>query len=177
MLIYFYFCWLAVNTDMLAISTVLEVTEYDSNRTEIYIKQTNMLNLSTEGKHLTTKKKLAWPFYMFCFLLQSNFTSIFSYGLNSNTLKKRRKCIPNSGWQTSGVETQGTWDSQAQDVAWYTEIGLLERNKNGSRESVSGHTERKLEGNERGGEASKWNICKNFLRTLSLNFIGERKKS
>ena len=58
-LIYFYFCWLAVNTDMLAISTVLEVTEYDSNRTEIYSKQTNMLNLSTKGKHLTTKKKLA----------------------------------------------------------------------------------------------------------------------
>ena len=54
----------------------------------------------------------------------------------------------------SGVRGQGTWDSQAQDVAWYTEIGLLERNKNGSSESVSGHTERKLEGNERGMQVS-----------------------
>lgn len=156
MLIYFYFCWLAVNTDMLAISTVLEVTEYDSNRTEIYIKQTNMLNLSTEGKHLTTKKKLAWPFTpCSVFLLQSNFTSIFSYGLNSNTLKKKEGNVSRTViWQTSGVRGQGTWDSQAQDVAWYTEIGLLERNKNGSRESVSGHTERKLEGNERGRQVS-----------------------
>lgn len=72
---------------------------------------------------------------------------------------------------------QGTWDSQAQDVAGYTETALLERNKNGSRESMSGHTERKLEGNERGMQVSGMYVRTSWVENSESKFYRERKRT
>ena len=70
----------------------------------------------------------------------------------------------------------GTWDSQAQDVAWYTEITSLERNKNGSRETMSGHIERKLEGNERGMQVSGIYVRTSWVENSESKFIGKEKE-
>lgn len=71
----------------------------------------------------------------------------------------------------------GTWDSEAQDVAWYTELALLERNKNGSRETMSGHTERKLAGNERGMQVSGMYVRTSWVENSESKFYRERKRT